>query len=473
MPLDLLLQNCKILGVPDDSDTIGIKRDRIVYVGSKVEIQSKKTIDLGGKTVVPGFIDSHTHMLRLGLEEVRLKLDNARSKEDVIEALRVYASKKRNGIVIGYGWDESFWPDHVYITKDDIDFVQQPVVLFRRDGHMATVNSKVLSSIGRTDLRDGVLKEEDLRLIDKLVEPDEDEIRKAINKSEDIALASGVTTVRDMEDLKTMSLISSMKTRIRFYRCLYDRDYTPGREFSSTEWGIKCFLDGSIGAGTAAHKGWPRENLKMDSVKFGAFVKSIHQEGLPVAAHAIGDVACDVGTRVLSTTTGKIRDSIEHFELVDHEIISRTGQNLVISAQPNFLQWSYAGGLYQERLGSPWWQNNNPFRAILDMGKHLAFGSDCMPFSPSYGIYHAVNAPHRIQRIGMEEAINSYTAEGAYILGMEGMLGRIVEGYMADLAVFPEDYAYSFRRSEFKEPQSLLTIVGGKIWHNKLKFNGK
>ncbi|MDS0256932.1 amidohydrolase [Thermoplasmatales archaeon AK] len=466
MVLDLLLVNCRMHGITEDSDTLGIKNGRIVYVGKDRTMQSKKTLDLGGSFVLPGFIDSHTHMLRLGLEEIRLKLDKAKSKDDTVALLKAHLRKRKNGIVIGYGWDESFWPDHEYITREDIDFTQMPVILFRRDGHMATVNSKLLSALGRLDIKSGILKEEDLRLIDRFVAPDDEEMKKAISKSEEIALSLGVTAVRDMQEIRTMNMISSMRTRIRFFGCLYDREYRPGREFSRTEWGIKCFLDGSIGARTAAHRGWSMENLKFDSVKFQAFVRSMHQEGLPIAAHAIGEIANDVATKALAVSRGKLRNSVEHFELVDDEIIGRLNNNLVASSQPNFLQWSRAGGLYQERLGSPWWQNNNPFREILDMGKHLAFGSDCMPFSPSYGIYEAVNAPHIIQRIGLDEAIRCYTEEGAYLLGLEGLLGMIRVGYFADLAVFPENYRSTVKKEEFRDSKSLLTIVEGNIEHS-------
>jgi predicted amidohydrolase YtcJ len=109
---------------------------------------------------------------------------------------------------------------------------------------------------------------------------------------------------------------------------------------------------------------------------------------------------------------------------------------------------------------------NNPYRVLIDEGVHLAFGSDCMPLDPGYGIQLAVNSPYWRQRISVEEAIECYTHGGAYVLGMESTLGEIGPGKIADFAMFPEGYLKE--REKLKDRKVELTFVNGRVVYSRL-----
>ncbi|MDP7976193.1 MAG: amidohydrolase [Thermoprotei archaeon] len=453
--LDLLLRNGRVFHQGNfEEEDVGIKGNRIVKIGVIAE-QASKEVDLEGRTVLPGFIDSHTHMLHLGLQKLRLDLSECKTREEVIEKVRNRANDPGTKVIVGYGWDESAWGETDYLRKDELDFIEKPVVMYRRDGHMATLNSAALRKLG-LESRDGILKEGDLDLLGALVSPDPAEITAALEVAFNVALREGVTAVRDYVDRATALVYSSLNPPIRVYRSIYADEYFEGFQGESS-WGVKAFLDGSIGARTAAHEGWPDSNLKMDDAQFAKLATSFWERGMPVAVHAIGDRAVSVALRVFQNAP--LRNSVEHFELVNNEMLDEVG-NTFISAQPNFLQWALPGGLYESRLGKGWLEQNNPFHEILARDLDLAFGSDCMPFGPSYGIYYAISSPYSKQRITLEQAIECYTKAGAKLLGAP-LLGTISEGSYADIAVFGADYGKNVEA--LRSERSQMTIVNGRI----------
>jgi predicted amidohydrolase YtcJ len=114
---------------------------------------------------------------------------------------------------------------------------------------------------------------------------------------------------------------------------------------------------------------------------------------------------------------------------------------VIASMQPNFLQWSGPGGLYEARLGPGRDARIDPHRKVLDAGVALAFGSDGMPFGPLYGIHLAVNAPHPDQKVSVAEAIHAYTLGAAYAAFEEDSLGSLEPGKLADFIVLSRDPA--------------------------------
>ncbi|MGC8614823.1 MAG: amidohydrolase [Thermoprotei archaeon] len=452
--IDLLLSNGKVFyrGRFEELD-IGIDEGKVAKIG-RVREQAHREIDLNGRVVLPGFIDSHTHMLHLGLQKLRLDLSGCKSRDEAIEKVAKRASEPGTNVVIGYGWDESAWKDKVYLTKDELDFTEKPVVLYRRDGHMATLNSKALRKLG-IERQDGILKEDELDLLASLVSPSIEEIVAALRLAFETALREGVTAVRDFVDRATEEAYININPPIRAYRSIYVDNYFGGFG-GETAWGVKAFLDGSIGAMTAAHEGWPDSNLKFDEAKFVSLSRSFWDRGLPVAVHAIGERA--VAVALAAFRNAPIRNSIEHFELVHDEMLDDVG-NSFISSQPNFLQWALPGGLYENRLGSKWLEENNPFSEMLRRGLDVAFGSDCMPFGPNYGIYYAISSPYPRQRITLEQAIDCYTVEGAKLLG-NPLIGSLEEGHYADVAIFEESYGRDPKA--LKDEKPLMTLVGGR-----------
>jgi hypothetical protein len=134
---------------------------------------------------------------------------------------------------------------------------------------------------------------------------------------------------------------------------------------------------------------------------------------------------------------------------------------LVASMQPNFIgEWGGAEGMYVSRLGPARTSRNNPFREVLDNGVRLVFGSDCMPFSPIYGIASAANAPFPAQRISPLEAISAYTRDAAFASFEESEKGTLDVGKLADFAVLSADPT---DRALLPSIRVIMTVVGGKV----------
>ncbi|BAB60081.1 hypothetical protein [Thermoplasma volcanium GSS1] len=457
-----MISNCTVFG-REGSDAIGINEGRIAFIGIDRDLRAKKRIDLSGKIVFPGFIDSHAHLLSTGLEDIRLNLYHTKSKEEVVERIAEYSKGKEK--VIAYRWDESMWkPQSSYLTSSDINGIPVPVVAFRRDGHMAVANQKAMDVIGTTR-KEGIFKEDDIELLEPLVKPNEAEIRDALNTAANRAISLGIVAVRDMVDISTYNEYKNIKTPLKIYKVLYsDSIFDKFGTSSQNDWGIKAFLDGSLGSRTAAHKGWDASNLKMDESKFENFAKQIWMHNLPLAVHAIGEVAVETAAKVFYRNAGRNRNSIEHFELVDDDVLDYITKTTIISSQPNFLEWAGKGGMYEDRVGGEWLYKNNPFRWMIDRGIHLAFGSDSMPIGPMYGIYYAVNSEYQRQKITLEEAVRCYSEGGSYLLGTEGYMGMLRVGYSADMAVFDEKLLKDLRGIKAAKPE--ITIINGKIYTN-------
>lgn len=450
---DTLYTNCAV-HANEDADTVGVRNGVIEFVGSNARESAKTTVDLAGSFVAPGFIDSHTHLLKLGLERIRTDLFSTNSKEDALERLK--QASTRSKLVIAYNWDESRWPSREPLERSDIDFTSTPIIAYRRDGHMATLNTTALKLVGLETRRSGVIKEEELRLVDPLTEPDHAERKKAIEIALDIALANGITAARDNVDSATLRCHAEVTHPVSVIPMVYERELGGAIDFAS--WGVKVFLDGSIGSQTAAHSGWPEENLKMSKDKFEGFCRKLWNAGYRVAAHAIGEKATAVAASVFARAP--LDCSIEHFELVeDSTLEALEAKSTSVSAQPNFLEWALPGGMYENRLGRDWLERNNRFRDILDRGVTLGFGSDTMPIGPAYGLHYAVNSPFSNQRISLREAIDCYSLGSAKILGLGSYRGRIKEGYRADFVIFPPDFLTDPVHIRNKEP--LATVVRG------------
>ena len=453
--------NAKVFGYDEDVDCICISGKKISYVGRDKGQQAKKITDIEGRLIIPGFVDCHTHLINLGSSTVIL---SGLDRDEVIEKMKERAKSEKKKVVVGRGWDESLWKDKSYLTRDEVDAIPKPAVLIRVDGHMAVANSKALEILGMVDRKDGILKEEEMKLIRKLQWQTDYEIKKSLVDAFKECFSQGITCVRDIVDERTFDVYTRLmndelkpKLRLVVYHDEFEDYMVNEKEF----WGVKIFLDGSIGAKTAAVSGWPAKNLLINSEELKKIASSFWEKDIPIAAHAIGDVAIETAIQVLSRRED-LRNSVEHFELVREEFLYDM-KKVIACCQPNFLQWSGKGGLYEQRLGKEWLSKNNPYRLILDRGIKLAFGSDCMPLGPSYGIHLAVNSEHASQRISINEAIRSYTEKGAYLCKFEGRCGVIKKGMDADLAIFDTDYLKNTR-----DKRPFATLLEGKVVYGSL-----
>jgi predicted amidohydrolase YtcJ len=497
---DLILVHGRVhtLGGAGTAEAIAISAGRITAIGRDEEVRplaSPKTrlIDLGGRTVLPGFVDAHTHLVSTGLVKTAyLDLSGAHSLSALLEIVRAAGEERAAGEwLIGRGWEESRWPERRYVIRQDLDRVapDRPVALFRVDGHLLSVNSKALELVrlpgefaGRADLERGLLWEEAAWWFHEQIEPEQEELERAILAGARLAHSLGITSVHDIVKpgyiRAYQRLRAAGRLKLRVYlnlgaeaaRKLLEAGLHTG---FGDEWlrlgGMKVFADGSIGAGTAALSGpyldRPGEGqLNYTDEELLQLVQEAHAHGWQVLAHAIGDRAIEQVLRAYGRVgvTAADRYRIEHFELAGDEQLERAARlGLIASMQPNFLKWAKPGDLYEARLGKERTSRISPHRLALDSGLKLALGSDCMPLGPLFGIHQAVNAPHPAQRLTVEEAIQGYTLGGAYASFEEGLKGSLEPGKLADLVVLAGD--------PFEQPQSLeelqveMTFIGGEL----------
>ncbi len=505
-----------------DDATILIEGNKITAVGDRKKIRipdGAEIIDATGKTVLPGLIDSHTHFLGMGYALTHLQLIDAKSIGEITEGLRHYIKSRRiakGNWVQGRQWDDQNLEERRYPTRHDLDEVSpdNPVALTRICAHMITLNTCALEACGIT--RDtpnppggvidkdehgeptGVLRDARGLVTPHIPPPTHEELRQGIRDAVALAHSLGCTGITDCSrpdesapHLSTKPYIDAHSEKDLHLRCHVMTWYP--REWSGDQWltlgTLKIGIDGSAGAQTALMFEPYSNNPSTRGVYVGdqdrnkKVVAEQHAKMGQVAIHAIGDRACSEALdRIEEALKTKPRPDhryrIEHFEYpvdVDIERAKRLG--VVASMQPNFVgEWGWPGGMYDSRVGPERLARGNPYRRLLDLGFHMPFGSDGMPFHPLYGIWSAINHPQPKSRITLEEAVCGFTLEGAYATREETTKGSIERGKLADIAVFDGDLrgdwfklkntdpkAVEWNKTEIKRKRAWLTILDGEV----------
>ena len=468
---------------------------RVLAVGDEQDVrrhggQETRTIDLGGQAVLPGFIDSHTHLLTTGLTEIAWETNLAGlSRGEALSRLSREAHRRGPGEwVVARGWDESSWKDRRFLTRADLDRVStaNPLVAVRVDGHLLAANAPALKRLplglppASLDLESGLVREEGVTALLRAVRPDVATQRQALRAAARLAHRLGITSVHAMvhPDEIPPFLRERGRMRLRVTLCPDVSCMEALSAFGATsglgdEWvrlgGVKILADGSIGAQNAAlsspyegsrHRG--RLNYATERLLF--LVRRAEASGLQTVIHAIGDRAVEQVLQVhrAAGSGPELRHRIEHFELASDDQIDRArALGLSVSMQPNFAgDWSGEGRMYETRLGKERDLQIDRHRRILDSSLGLAFGSDSMPMSPLYGLHWAVNAPHPSQRVSVEEGIACYTEAGARLSFEETEKGRLVPGARADVVVLSEDPRAGADR--LAQLEVVMTFVGGE-----------
>ncbi len=500
---DLILTNAEVhtLADPDEvHEAVAVRDGRITRVDSTYEIEflegvGTETIDLGGRVLLPGFIDAHTHLPMTGRYLVHADLSGAADKAEALDRLHERADElDHSEWVLGFGYDESTWPEKEYPTREDLDAVSdgRPVAAFREDLHVASLNSialeRYLADMPDGDVhRDGdkptgVVVEKAVDVIYRAVEPDVIQMTKLVRTAQEHANARGVTSIHDMvrqtpapEVYRRLDLVDelSLRVRINYWSDHLDAILETGLRTNHgtgmVEVGaIKTYTDGSFGGRTAKltepyADGDTDGQWVVTPDDLRRLVTRADEAGLQLTAHAIGDEAIDLVLDAYDDCidAGGARHRIEHAELTSDEAIERFSElNVVASVQPNFLKWAGEGGLYADRLGDRRTETNR-YRDLLDADVPLAFGSDCMPLDPLLGVHHAVNPPVPEQRLSVTEALRAYTSGGAYAAFAEDRLGTVEPGKLADFVVL-DDSPWD-RDDDIENIDVAMTVVDGDV----------
>ena len=505
-------------GPPIREGAVFIVGSRIVAMGpvGSVEVpRDAEVIDAKRKTVMPGFIDAHTHFIGLGLRTLTtLNLRGTKSISEAVELVKEKLAEIPKGAWLrARGWDESKWAERRYITRWDLDQISpdNPVVLTRVCGHLVTLNTRALTLAKITkDTPDppggkidkdpatneptGVLKDAG-GLVYRVIPPTPEGMGlKGLRKSCEIALSLGCTSIHDagtsaggfstyQEALEEGTLevrVYAMPRGTMMIKAFEDLGIRTGFGNEFLRIGpVKLIIDGSMGAHTAALF----EPYASDPSTSGIFttpperltemVVSAHKLGMQVAIHAIGDRGIEESLNAFEAALEEEpredhRHRIEHCEVLTDDQIARIKRlGIVASMQPNFVgEWSQPGGMYETRLGPVRLRRNNPYRRLLDEGIKVAFGSDCMPFDPIYGLWSAVNHPIEESRITLEEAVKCYTLDAAYASFEEDLKGSIEPGKLADITVLSEDLT-SIPPEKIRDVKVDMTMVGGRVAYRR------
>ncbi|NHX36973.1 MULTISPECIES: amidohydrolase [Halolamina] len=493
---------------PDEThEAVAVRDGEIVRLGATYDVEflagtGTEVVDLDGRVLLPGFIDAHTHLTTVGKYLVHADLSAADDLDSAVSTLREHAAEtdapEDSAWVRGYGYDESTWPEDRYLDREDLDAVSEtrPVVAFREDMHVASVNSVVLDryaeEMASANLHDeggeltGVLVEEAVDVLYEAVAPDAEETGRLVAAAQAHANERGVTGIHDMvrgsyapEVYREMELAGDLSLRVRLN---YWADHLDalietglrtnhGSEMVRTG-AIKTYSDGSFGGRTARvsepYDDAPEEHGSwvVDPDELNEIVQRADDAGFQVTAHAIGDVAIDAVLDAFAATDdpGGMRHRVEHVELASDEAIQRfADMDVVASVQPNFLKWAKDGGLYESRLG-PRRAETNRYALLDGAGAPLTFGSDCMPLDPLLGIHHAVTTDVDAQRLSVTEALRAYTLGAAYAGFDEERLGTVEPGKLADFTVLersPWEHA-----EEIREIDVAMTVVDGEVVHD-------
>jgi predicted amidohydrolase YtcJ len=433
-----------------------VSKDEEPFVTKIAEIT-----DFGESIIIPGFIDTHTHMLNYGINQ-ETSVEKFETLEETLEFIEKFVSQNDLPFYIFTDFDESKWKVATPPTKAELDKIsEKPIFLRRICGHMGVANTPFIKLLSqRIDLKQtqydpetGIFLEEVPLKIHSLFQYSEDFQEKALLKAQDIFIKNGITMIHEIGSYRELRLLqklhreNKLKIRVRFYisdSSPYNFEFTgiergfgdPLLKFQ----GLKYFADGSVGGESALFTfPYGRKNsqgiwLLREGVE-EEFRKAM-ELGLQVAIHAIGDLAIKRVLDIIEEVGSGENFRIEHFEFPDDEDIERAKNLRVkISIQPNFVyNWGQEKGMYESKLG-PFYLKNNPFRKLIQTGLEFAFGSDAMPPSPIIGIKGATLHPKEEERLSKEDTLIYYTKKGALLTQEAGLFGEIKAGAAADFTV--------------------------------------
>ncbi len=410
--------------------------------------------------LIPSFADTHAHYLPYSLSLNRPRLDGIDNLSSALDFISENLKDAPQGVIIMEGFDDSKWERS--LNREDLDRItNRPLVLRRVCGHKAVLNASAIrllkerfGEIPNLNEETG-LAVEDLPLsLSKYFPPSDEQIERAIIKAEDMLISMGIWLVGENASVRYLRKLMDMDRkgllRVRWRLAVYFRQIKEAEDIIKYEsenfkvLGIKDFLDGSVGARTAAFSrgytdGGNGKLIKSDE-ELENIMKTAERLDLGVWWHAIGDMAIDQALRVLRRSKRAYIHRIEHFEFPREEHYKIAAEmGIKLSLQPNFVKrWGEIGGLYHKALGETFFWGNR-FRLLESLNANYAFGSDTMPPGPIYGISGALYHPLKEERLSLEEALYRYTTAGAEMLG-ESDMGKIDVGKKALITIITEEF---------------------------------
>ena len=516
--VDTVFYNGKIVTLDQQlsiASTVVVTNGRIVAVGDDHvadRYAAATAIDLGGKLLIPGFIDSHTHIG--GQPQRYIDLTKTRS----IEELRGQVSDKAAELgpgewITGYGWSEDVMTELRRPLRKDLDDAapDNPVLLTRAGGHSGVANSMALELAG-VNLEtpqpesgviergadgelNGVIRERQ-DIVNKLIPvATDEEVRGSLIGILKEQLSFGITSLvhatGSVESYPEWEYVyglhrgslprAAIQVRWKGPEAMKAFGRRTGDGDDHLRLGpIKIFVDGGF-TGPAAFTKEPykgeteyRGKLSLEPEELRRIIREAHAANWQLGIHAIGDAAIELTIDELAAALdesprGDHRHYLNHFTVMPSAAAmdKMAAYNIAITQQPNF---TYTlDGRYSEYLDGDRLQHNNPLRTPMDHGIHVAISSDILPIGPMVGIYAAVtrkgmsgNVYGADEALTVMEALRGYTLYGAYLTFEEDQKGSLEPGKLADMIVLDQDIL-TIDPDHIMDIKVEQTWLGGKL----------
>lgn len=413
-------------------------------------------VDCGGRTMLPGLNDSHMHLLMFGRSLYKVKTDDVKSIEELVQRCRAFIKEHpervKNGMhSVGWNQDNFTEGEKRMLTRHDLDRISTeiPVIMERICGHMLTANTKAIEMLGfdreipeipggevrleEDGFPSGIFTENACHVVNALIPgPTMEERQDAILAGMEYAVSHGLTSVQcndvgypECKGEGAFETYSQLYERgealLRFrHQTLFDspeefEDYLTKGEGSRGGYGegswltlgpLKLYMDGSLGARTAMMKngyvGDP-DNHGVSCItpeEMDRYCSIAKKYGVQVVTHAIGDLGIeetiDAYEKAFVDGENKLRHSVIHCQITDQELIDRIAEkDILVQAQPIFMGSDM--GVMQEIMEEPLISTSLNFGTMLRRGVHLSYGTDCPveDCNPFLNLHQAINRRHQ------------------------------------------------------------------------------
>ena len=514
-------------------EAVAVKGNRIVYVGDNAGVEmwlgpDTSVIDLAGRALLPGFIDSHMHLGMTGQNAaviIDCNSNKVTSISQIQQKIREAAAKVPKGAWIkATGYEQSKLKEGRHPTRDELDEAapDNPVQLTRCCLHMGVYNTLALKAGGVTGPEmfapgevvvdengrmTGLLKETACTYMWDKVIYTKDEYLRSFKAANDILLSYGVTSMHDgsFYGEETIGLYQDACRngiiKVRMYNLLY---HAYGKK-KTIEWvndfistgihgglgddhfrlgHVKILIDGSTSGPSCATSQPYSHDPALKGIQLYTqeeaddIIIKAHNAGFNVSAHAVGDVAVDVILtaieRAMAQNPRPCRHRIEHCGIINENLLSRIKKAGIVPV-PNPGFFNENAEIYVKYYGDRVnWMF--PLRSYLDNGITAALGSDSpvIEADPMIGLYGALTRADKCsgivagkdQRIGIMDAIRMYTYNGAYASLEEKIKGSIEPGKLADLVILSGNILDT-PVEELKSLKADMTVIDGQIVYER------
>ena len=506
---------------------------KIAAVGTEEEVRAASNgqetqFDAQGKTIVPGFNDSHQHLFNTGIALAAVRLQGVTSIAEVIERSRRYIEENHpqpGEVIHGMGWNQDYFTDeHRLLTRHDLDKIstEYPIIFDRACGHILTCNTKALEMAGITTETvpnaGGAIDQENGELTGVVRENARSQVRclmsersletkkRLLRTATKHANETGVTSVQtcdvrlgDWEStLQAYNEVLAETPTLRAYhqfsfmepkgfQAFLDKGYRTGTGNDFNRIGpLKLFVDGSLGARTAymrqpyADDPSTRGIATLTEEELDTLVGMAVKNNCGVAIHAIGDAAVENVLNAYDKVcdgTNPLRLGIVHVQITDRPLLERFTKNDILAlVQPIFLH--YDTGIVEDRVGKELAATSYAFKTLHDLGVHTSFGTDSPveDMDPIPNLYCAVTRKnlrgepaggfHPEECMDIYEAVDAYTIESAYASFDEKVKGRLMKGYLADLVVL-SDNIFEVPSDDILKIKVDATMVNGQFVYQR------